>query len=100
MEDRTISIQINTQRLDTNPTFKNNSNNVVVSDTKDNQNNVSQDTVSVVQENQQAAKANIISADLATAIAAQTQNALLENPEKGISALANYTSERVYSLLS
>lgn len=58
-----------------------------------------QDTVYVTNENQEAAAANIISADFAAIILATVQNSILENAEISLSALANYDPDRVHSLL-
>jgi len=85
--------------LDANPTFKNNANSIVVKDEQSIETDTAQDTVSVIQENQDAAAANIIGADLAAIIVATLQGELLDNPEKSLSALANYNAERVHSLL-
>jgi hypothetical protein len=58
-----------------------------------------QDTVYVTNENQEAATANIISADFAAIIVATVQNSILENDETILPALANYDPDRVHSLL-
>ena len=99
MEDRTIEIKLNSHRLDANPAFKNNNSNIIINDEQNNDETTTQDTVSVTQENQDAASANIISAELAATIVSTVQGEILENPESSLSALANYNAERVHTLL-